>query len=112
MLRILAVLAFVAALSLGQSGRGPSEAAPVPGDGLLASALGNIWTHGAAQHDKTTCPPSDACCYSSCSPTVALVRSNAPIRSGDCSTIGLQLSECSLRSVLLKRDPPIPRPLV
>ena len=112
MLRILAILAFVAALGLAQGGRSPAVAVPVPGGGLLVSVLVDISTHESARHDETTCPPLQANCHSSGSPTVALGRGDALPLISDRVATGLQLSGCNLRSIVLKRDPPIPRALV
>jgi hypothetical protein len=112
MVPILAILAVTAALALGQSGRSPSEASTVPGDGIVVAAFVDMSARGTSQHDNERCPPSHARCHSSCSPTVAMDRGAAPLRSPDRSTIGLQFLERSPRSILLKRDPPIPKALV
>ena len=112
MLRAFAILTFVAALILGQSGRGPAEAATVQGDGLVMSALVHVSEHGTARHWKERCPPSQAGCHSSSSPTLALLRGDASHQSKDRSTIGLKLSDRRLRAILLKRDPPVPRSLI
>jgi hypothetical protein len=112
MVRILAILAVTAALALGQRGLSPSEASAVPGDGIVIAAFVNMSPRGTTQPDNQRCPPSHARCHSSCSPTVAMDRGAAALRSRDLSTIGLQLVECSPRSIVLKRDPPIPKALV
>lgn len=112
MLRILAIVTFVVALTLGQSGRLPAEVVPTPADGFVILALANTPPHGGAEHEKETCPPFHACCHAACSPTLAMVSGDIVLRNNAGSMVGLQLKDRSLRSILLNRDPPVPRPLV
>lgn len=111
MTRILALLAFAVALIFGLGGHVPAGAAPVPGKGLLVWEALNASAPGEAQQDEDDCPSAGACCHSSPSPAFMVDRNDLSPRSGDRSK-SAQLAECELRSIVLTRDPPIPKPLI
>ena len=117
MLRILALVTFVALLALGQSGRISAEAAAVSGADHIIAPSTDALRPGTAHRHSDRCPASQRanhadCCHASCFAPFALGLAGGSL-DGDCGvSTAFPLYGPDLRSVNLKRDPPIPRPLV
>lgn len=115
MIRLLAVLSVVALLVLG---RGYSPEFLEPNTGVVTAVSAEAVTSGSAQHDEDGCPITEGHCvlcpcgHSAYSPASALIPGDILIRSGDRSADWMHHNDRSIRSRLLKRDPPVPRQLI
>ena len=115
MLRILALLTFVAALALGQSGRIAAEAAAVSGGGHIVSAAStDIFRPGTADPHSEKCPASQGAnhtdsCHASAPAPAALGPAGRLLDGDRRIRTAFRPSGPELPSLPFKRDPPIPR---
>lgn len=111
MIRLSAILFFLAALALGQSGAAPAHARGPASDFTVAALTGTPGQgsgHGGVADLQTTL---HACCHS-CSQTFAAEAGHFSCQGSDGShQAALPANDSSLRQIILARDPPIPRPL-
>jgi hypothetical protein len=110
MLRYLTILLFIIALVHGAGGYGNFAAASVAGDGYVVTAL----DAPAAEHSrgKAGSPTQSRCFHVSCSHTFALPAKTALFSVEVRSAARRVVDEGDRRSIILKRDPPIPRSLI
>jgi hypothetical protein len=114
MLRILALAAFVAALALlGQSSRILDHAAMAWSEQVISPVAMHAASGGTSEHKTDNCVPHQPHCgHTSGAPAFALGPAGVSFHNNQRSTSGFELSDYSMPSLPLKRDPPIPRPLV
>lgn len=110
MLRILSILSFAAMLIIAYGQWGLSGSPHSKSEAAAAALVAvSVDDYDCLEHDDGHCLGSHGCCYSSYSPSVALIPTAGSLLDRDSQTIGQQAEERSLRSILLKRDPPVPR---
>lgn len=113
MLRTLAILSFAAVLVFFVHGYRTLPGSPHSGSEAVAAALVSVSVddYDCLEHDEDHCLDAHGCCHSSYSPSVALIPTVGSLVVRDSQTIGQRAGGRDLRSILLKRDPPIPRRL-
>ncbi|MBI1220745.1 MAG: hypothetical protein GC186_19625 [Rhodobacteraceae bacterium] len=117
MIRLFGILA-VAALVLLGSGQVTMSEIVHPGDvvatpaAVQEAASGDIGQGGARSTATARYCPLALCGHASSTATAALVPSDMPLQPDAASAMQFLPYERSLRSILLKRDPPVPRHIV
>jgi hypothetical protein len=109
--RILIIVLLLGAVGLWHAPRSLSAPAAVPGGGAAFVAAAVASGHEDGHREKACLPSAD--CSGHCSaPSFALPSHS--IGPGLCrfATAEPQRTERNMRSAIVKRDPPIPRPLI
>jgi hypothetical protein len=111
MARLFAILVFLIALALGQTVLAPLASDSAWGSGSVFMAVAGAPGNGPCQGDTAPLAPSHACCPS-CPHNFAVQTGIVPLRGDDrARRVELHANDCSLPSIILGRDPPVPRPL-
>jgi len=110
MLRYLTILLFIITLVHGAGGYGSFADASIAGDGYVVTAL----DAPAAEHGqgKAGSPTQSHCFHASCSPTLSLPAKVTLFSAEGRFAARPLANERDRRSIILERDPPIPRSLV
>ncbi len=112
MFRLLATLLLLAALALGQSGYGGIADAALADKGSVLTAPDNTSPEPGQSEVGASPALLHGCCHPSCSQTFLLKSRMLPVRADDRSDARSTINERNARSIILKRDPPIPRSLI
>lgn len=111
MLRLLATALLLAGLMLGQSGHGSFGDTGHAANGSAVAAMHNqSAAHGQGEGHRGA--PSHGCHYSPCPQTFLTKASSLPVRATARAGARPVASDRIARSILLERDPPIPRSLL
>jgi hypothetical protein len=104
-------------LVLGRGQPGDHEFAQPLHPSMTAAAI-QAAPVGHTQRDEDGCPPtgqhclSGSCGHASCSPGVAAIADETALKIDDDAAAFPPMSDRSVHSTLLKRDPPVPKPIV
>ena len=111
MFRLLATMLLLAGLTLGESGYGSFADGSLTANGFaLTSMHGKSGGHGQGEGHRGG--PSHGCHHSSCSQTFLVKAGLVPVRAAARSGAWPAVNDRNARSIILERDPPIPRSLI
>lgn len=112
MFRLLATLILLTAFVLGQGGHGSFAATAVVDKGAVLAAVDDTsGDNGQDEHDG--CPGLlHEWQHPSCSPGFLVKARFIPVQTAARFAATAPVNERDPRSIILKRDPPIPRPLI
>jgi hypothetical protein len=117
MLRLIAIFSFAALLlSLGRGQPSDHDFAQPLHASITAAAI-QAAPVGHTPRDEDGCPPtgqhcpSGSCGHASCSPGVAVIADEAALKIDQYAAAFSSASARSVHSTLLKRDPPVPKPI-
>jgi hypothetical protein len=111
MFRLLAAMLLLAGLMLGQSGYGSIADTDLVANGSALTAMhGESGARGQSEGHQSA--PSPGCHHSSCSQTFLVKADLVPVRASARSGALPAVNDRHARSIILERDPPIPRSLI
>ncbi len=111
MLRFLAILVLIGVLVPGPGSYGNHAGAPDAGSGsVLTSLYTHIAGHGSGETKSGT--PSHHCIHAACSQNLATSGISSEFSMEGRHTLLLRVDDQDPRSMILERDPPIPRFLI
>lgn len=111
MFRLLATLLLLAALTLGQSGYGSLAEAALADKGSVLTVPDNSSGKPGQSEESRCIALLHGSVHPSCSQAFLAKASFRPARADDRSAAKPPVGRI-LRSIILERDPPIPRPLI